>query len=228
MKDKKLEEKLQKQADNIEVTDFDFVWNDVKAKVAPPQKKSPPYWLPLVASMAAVIVLCLIIVPIILKSGNHVADGSNPSDSSDRSYFSGDLLLLETTKEEYRNLLNSAGITIVDVDDDLISSVCLFKTSEQLIKGGLLELTDDPDEATFFISVTFYDESVEINNIPDRTYDFEYTVNNAVIQYSVKEYYPEDGVYIYDIKTTFNDIKYIMEYTCFTEDIRPFLSNFFK
>ena len=59
-------------------------------------------------------------------------------------------------------------------------------------------------------------------------YQFNYSVNDAIIEYRVKESYPEDGIYVYDIKANFSSVNYYMEYTCFTKNIKPFLDAFFK
>ena len=84
------------------------------------------------------------------------------------------------------------------------------------------------DLATFYLTVDFYDKSVKIDELLNKSYDFDYSVNDAMIQYKIKETYPEDGIYIYDIRANFNSVNYFMEYMCFTEDIKPFLDEFFK
>lgn len=228
MEDKEIEKKLQDGADNIEVRDFSLVWKDIKSKIVPSKKKRF-HWLPIAASVASIVVACSIIIPVALQSHEQPSIGNNQSTgSSEQVYFLDDLLLLETPSEDFLNLLTSANIEIVDISNYVISSSYLFKTPTQSVKGGRVELTDDLDSSMFYLVVDFYDESVKIDVLLNRQYDFDYSVNDAMIQYKIKETYPEDGIYIYDIRANFNSVNYFMEYTCFTEDIKPFLDEFFK
>lgn len=228
MEDKEIENKLQEGADNIEVRDFSLVWNDIKPKIVPSKKKRSR-WLPVAASIASIVVACSVIIPIALhQNDGPIVNENQNSGSSEQVYFSDELLLVEATPEDFFNQLTSASIDIVDINKYVISSSYLFKTTEQSVKGGRVELTDDLDFATFYLAVDFYDKSVKIDALLNRQYDFDYSVNGAMIQYRLKEAYPEDGIYIYDIKANFNSVNYFMEYTCFTEDIKPFLETFFK
>ena len=228
MEDKEIEKKLQDGADNIEVRDFSLVWKDIKSKIVP-QKKKRSHWLPIAASVASVVVASSIIIPIALQSHDQPSTGDNQGvGSSEQVYLLDELLLLETTTEDFLNQLTSANIEIVDISNYVISSSYLFKTPTQNVKGGRVELTDDLDLATFYLTVDFYDKSVKIDELLNKSYDFDYSVNEAMIQYKIKETYPEDGIYIYDIRANYNSVNYFMEYTCFTEDIKPFLNEFFK
>lgn len=227
MEDKDIEQKLKEGADNIEVRDFSLVWNDIESKIVPPKKKRF-HWVPLVATAASIVFMGSIIIPIALQQNDNSSGANQSSNSSAQVYFSDELLLLETTTEEFFNRLNLSEINIVDVNDYVISSAYLFKTPEQIVKGGRIELTDDLDLATFYLAVDFYDESIKIDKLLNIQYDSNYTVNDTTVQYRIKECYPEDGIYIYDIKANFNSVNYFMEYTCFIEDIKPFLDEFFK
>ena len=227
MEDKEIEKKLQDGADNIEVRDFSLVWKDIKSKIVPSKKKRS-HWLPIAASVACVFIACSIIIPIALQAPKQPGTGNNQgAGSSEQVYFLDELLLVETPSEELLNQLTSANIDIVDINKYIISSSYLFKSAEQGVKGGRVELTDDLDLSTFFLTVDFYDKSVNVDELLNRQYDFDYSVKDAIIQYRIKETYPEDGIYIYDIKANLNSVNYFMEYTCFTENIKPFLDEFF-
>ena len=228
MEDKEIEKILKEGADNIEVREFSLVWDDIKSKINPPKKKRYRL-LPVVASVVSIVVACSIIIPVALwKSDNPVANEKPSSGSSEQIYFSDELLLLETMPEDFVEQLSLASIDIIDIDKYVISSSYLFKTPEQTVKGGRLELTDNLENSTFYLTVDLYDISVKLENNLTIEYEFEYTFNNIVVEYRIKESYPEDNVYIYDIKTIYNVVNYIMVYTCFTEDIRPFLEDFFN
>jgi hypothetical protein len=228
MEDKEIEKRLQDGADNIEVRDFSLVWKDIKPKIVP-QKKKRFHWLPIAASVASVVVACSIIIPIALQPHDQPSTGDNQgAGSSEQVYFLDELFLTETTSEDFLNQLTSASINIIDINEYVITSSYLFKSPTQSVKGGRVELTDDLDLSTFYLTVDFYDKSVKIDELLNKSYDFDYSVNDAMIQYKIKETYPEDGIYIYDIRANFNSVNYFMEYTCFTEDIKPFLDEFFK
>lgn len=228
MEDKEIEKKLQDGADNIEVRDFSLVWKDIKSKIVP-QKKKRSHWLPIVASAASVVVACSIIIPVALQSHDQPGTGDNQGvGSSEQVYLLDELLLLETTTEDFLNQMTSASINIIDFNEYVITSSYLFKSPTQIVKGGRVELTDDLDSSTFYLVFDFYDETVNVDVLLNRQYDFDYSVNEVMIQYKIKETYPEDGIYIYDIRANFNSVNYFMEYTCFTEDIKPFLDEFFK
>lgn len=228
MEDKEIEKKLKEGANNIEVRDFSLVWNDIKDKIAP-RKKKHSLWLPIAASVASIVAVCSVIIPTAIKTNdNPITNENQGSGSPEQVYFLDELLLVETTSEDFLNQLTSASIDIIDISKYVISSSYLFKTAEQNIKGGRVELTDDLDLATFYLTVDFYDKSVKVDELLNKQYDFNYSINNAIIQYSIKESYPEDGIYIYDIKANYNSVNYFMEYTCFTEDVKPFFNEFFK
>lgn len=228
MEDKEIEKKLKEGADNIEIRDFSLVWNDIKSKILP-QKKKRSHWLPIAASVASIVISCSVIIPFALQpNDNPITNEEQGTGPSEQVYFLDELLLVETTSEDFLNQLTSASIDIIDISKYVISSSYLFKTAEQNIKGGRVELTDDLDLATFYLTVDFYDKSVKVDELLNKQYDFNYSINNAIIQYSIKESYPEDGIYIYDIKANYNSVNYFMEYTCFTEDVKPFFNEFFK
>ena len=228
MKNKDIEQKLQESVENIETRDFSLVWEDIKHKVKPERKRHVRRWFPAVAAATCAVVACSIIVPLTLQQ-HEIISGTKPSsDSSEQVYFADELIISETTVKDFFNQLSLAKINIVDVINYSISSACLYKTREQNVKGGQLELTDNLDNPTFYLTVELYDELVKIDRDLEIEYQFNYSVNEAIIEYRIKESYPEDGIYIYDIKANFSSVNYYMEYTCFTEDIKPFLDEFFK
>lgn len=228
MKNKDIEQKLQESVENIETRDFSLVWADIKHKVKPERKRQVRRWFPAVAAATCAVVACSIIVPLALQQ-NETSSGTNPSsDSSNQVYFADELIISETTVQDFFNQLSLAKINIVDVSNYIISSAYLYKTVEQNIKGGQVELTDDLDNSTFYLSIELYDQSVKRDRGVEIEYQFNYSVNDAIIEYRVKESYPEDGIYVYDIKANFSSVNYYMEYTCFTENIKPFLDEFFK
>ena len=128
MEDKEIEKKLQDGADNIEVRDFSLVWKDIKPKIVTSKKKRS-YWMPIAASVASVVIACSIIIPVALQSHDQPSTGDNQgAGSSEQVYFLDELLLLETTTEDFFNQLTTASIKLVDINNYVISSSYLFKT----------------------------------------------------------------------------------------------------
>lgn len=235
MENKNIENKLQEAADNIEVREFSLVWEEIKHEIKPAKRKRFVRWVPIAATAACAIIACSIIIPIALQQNQTISGGnagtniesSQPLPSPPQGYFEDDLILSETTPQDFFSQLSIFEIDFVDVSNYITVSSYLSRTSEQIVKGGYIELTDDLENSTFYLSIEFYDESVKTNPILDK-YEMDFLVGDTVIEYRVKESYPEDGIYIYDIKANSNSVNYIMEYTCFTEDIKPFLETFFK
>lgn len=228
MDDKEIEKKLKESADNIEVRDFSLVWEDIKHKIEAPKKRKRAYWLPLVASAASIVVACSIIIPLAINQNYHQAGTESSSNSSEQLYLVDQLIIADATVEEFLNEVTLAGIDLLGASDYIVVSSILFKTQDAFVKGGQLELTDDLENSTFYLVVRLYEKSVIVEEQQQIQYDFNYSVNDVMIQYRIKESYPEDGIYIYDIKANLNSANYIIEYTCFTEDIRPFLNEFFN
>lgn len=229
MDDKEVEKKLQESADNIETRDFSLVWKDIQHKVEVPQKKMPAFWWKLAASAASIAVACSIIIPLAINQNQQQADTDSSSSSSQQLvYLADELSVVDATAEDFFNQVAMAGIDLVDVSDYMVVSSALFKAPDAVVKGGQLELTDDLENSTVFLMLRMYDQSVVVEDELQTQYNFNYTVNDASIEYRIKEAYPDVGIYIYDIKANANSVNYYMEYTCFTEDIKPFLDEFFQ
>ena len=227
MNDKEVEKKLQESADNIETRDFSLVWKDIKQEIEPQRiKKKNSHWLPLAASAASIVVACSIIIPIALAQ-NQPQVGDESSSSSEQVYLIDELSVVEVTTEEFFTKVTLAGIDLVDVSDYIVAFSTLFETQDAIVKGGKLELTDDLENSTFFLRLDFYDQSVTVGD-QEVEYDLNYSVNDIMIEYRIQEAIPEGGIYIYDIKANVNTVNYYLEYTCLTEDIKPFLDEFFK
>ena len=237
MDDNEIEKKLKESVENIQTREFSLVWGEIKHRVESPRKrKRYSQWAPLVASVASVVVACAIIIPIALQQNQHQASveiSSSVQDETESSselqvYFSDELIIVDATTEEFFDKITFAGLKMVDVSKYMIVSSLLFETQDGVVKGGQLELTDDLESSTCYFNLALYEESVTIEEQLQIEYDYSYTVNNAAIQYRIKEVYPEDGIYIYNIEAKLNSITYIIEYTCFDEDIKPFLNEFFN
>ena len=224
MEDKELEQKLEKSVDDIEVRDFSLIWNDIKGRVAPKRqanKRRLTGWIASVAALVCVTVVCSIILPMVITQNN---------EEPEITYFMEELGSVASDESQFYQELAQANIKHVDFSRYVGLYHVLFQTENGQTKGGSIELMDDLDNATFILDVQFYDDKVKIKEPSTalEVFDLNYEVNGARIEYRVKEAYPEDSWYVYELKANYNSVNYYMEYTCFTEDIKPFLDEFFK
>ena len=224
MEDKEVEKRLKESAENIEVRDFSEVWQDIEHKVQPPKKRR---YVRLFSGIAAAlsVIICAVFIPLFFNPAPEQSENDQPDDQ-EQVYFDDKLIISVVSAENFLNHLSASSVNVVDISGYVVSSSYLYKAADQKILGGHLELTDNLNNPTFFLVVQMYHQSVQSSR-PTVDYDYNYTVEGTVIEYRVKEAYPEEGVYIYDIKAKYLQTNYYMEYTCFSEDITSFLTDFF-
>ena len=106
MENKDIENKLEESVENIEIRDFTLVWEDIKHKVKPEKKRLVKHWIPAVAAAMCVVVACSIIIPLTLQQ-HEIISGTKPSsDSSEQVYFADELIISETTVQDFFNQLS--------------------------------------------------------------------------------------------------------------------------
>ena len=162
--------------------------------------------------------VCAVAVPIAVNYW-----GSEP----ETVYFYDELITETMPLDELCEELSAAGIEYADFSGYEVMGSMLFKTGDFKVKGGLVELTDDSENPTFFLSLRLYDEDVIVEFVPEIVYDSRYVANGTEVEYTIQEA-TSDGVYVYNIRANYRGADYYMEYTCFTEDITPFLDAFFS
>ena len=219
MDDKEVEKRIRESVDNIEVRDYSLIWNNIKDRIQPEKKrKKRRHWLPIAVSAACVALVCAVAIPVAV---NHL--GSEPPTV----YFYDELVTEAMSLDELCEELTAAGIEYADFSGYEIVGSMLLKTGDFKVKGGLVELTDDSENPTFFLAVRLYDEDVIVRFVPEIVYDSHYVANGTEVEYMIQEA-TSDGVYVYNICANYRGANYYMEYTCFTEDITPFLDAFFS
>lgn len=218
MNDKEVEKKIQESADNIEVRDYSLIWNNIKDRVQPEKRNKRRRLLPIVVSAACVALVCAVAVPVAVNYW-----GSEP----ETVYFYDELITETMPLDELCEELSAAGIEYADFSGYEVMGSMLLKTGDFKVKGGLVELTDDSENPTFFLSLRLYDEDVIVRFVPEIVYDSRHVANGTEVEYTIQEA-TSDGVYVYNIRANYRGADYYMEYTCFTEDITPFLDAFFS
>lgn len=211
---KDVEQKLKEAAEQIKVRDFSLVWENVKNKVRTekPVKRSWRFqWQTALATVAAcAVIACPFVAIPFLTTPMPV-------------YMTTNLQAINVEKDLFETQLKKVQLKIVDFSKYLGDGYILYQTETGQVKGGFVTLMGD----TWLLSVRFYEETVVLDDatVP---YDLTYTVGAAVIEYRVKEAHQTESMYVYDIKANCNGVNYLMEYTCLTDDITPFLQEFFS
>lgn len=225
MEEKEVEKRLKESAENIKVRDFSEVWQDIEHKVQPPKKRR---YVRLFSGIAAAlsVIICAVFIPLFFNPAPEQADNSQPGEQPEQIYLEDELFVTNVDSEEFLNQLSTSNVNLIDISRYQVISSSLYVSPDQNALGGYLELADDLDNTAFFLVMQFYHQSVQSSKQTIK-YDYNYTVEGTVIEYRVKEAYPEEGVYIYDIKAKYLQTNYYMEYTCFSEDITSFLTDFF-
>ncbi len=221
MENKDVERKLQESIEKTEARPFDEVWEEIKDRIQPTpiRSKRKKRWV--VAAVSAAVacgVICAVTLPLLNPA---------PVTNGPTTYLRDQLQVVPADVGEFNHAFAEEKIDCVDFSEYVVVSTCLYKTSKGIAKGGKLELADEVNNSTFYLTMQLYSMDVVVDKREEVVFDKHYIVGNTSIEYRIKETYPEDGVYIYDIRTEHNSTQYYMEYTCFSEDITPFLSEFF-
>ena len=230
MKDKDIEKQIKKSVKNINVRDYSLVWDDIKDQIKPKQqyikRKNFVRWTAVIASFVFLIIGSSIALPIIINQRNN--QEPNQGYEEEPVYFMEQMGAASVGETEFYEALRNEKISPIDFSGYVRSNYCLLQTENNITKGGAIELSDDINEPTFLLSIRFYDDRVKGFEMDIPKFDLRYQVNETKIYYRVIEAYPEDSWYVYEVRANYNSVNYCIEYTCFTEDIKPFLNEFFK
>lgn len=210
-----LEEFLYKKAmEDVPQRDFEDVWEHIKDKMwHKPKRDWKVFWKKtLVAVAVAAILVCpYVAIPFLSKPQN--------------IYWSNDLKYENVNKETFEIELENVEFQVLDFSLYLGDGYVLYKTEAAVVKGGSLSLMDM--NYLWFANLKFYHESVQLND-EIVEYDQTCTVGAATVEYRLKDYVAEYGMYVYDMKANYHSVNYLMEYTCMTDDLTPFLQSFFS
>lgn len=257
MEIKDVEKRFEEAADNMELRSFSERWEVIKNDIkSPPQKKKKPLkkWLPAVAAACVLAISSSIIIPIALNNqpsgelftpngGTSVPtpDDNNPAETGNGNedevtYYMWSSLGVAAYGENVEGLyqrLSAANFEIVDVSSYSIAGSTLFyitdeTSKEQVVKGCQIAYSDDEDNATFYIDMQIYDDSVKLEGWKESS-DIEshfYMANQTEVEYWCTDFDGES--YVYRIRAKYKNLNYYIEYICFEENIEPFLDEFFK
>ena len=161
----------------------------------------------------ALLIICIALTPLIIKSLTPIEE-----------VFYTDKLSIEmaTPDEAFEELL-SANITHVNLSEYSIVDAYLFYTEGLEVKGAHFEFFNE-NPTTFLAKMKLYDKSVDLRINTD-LYESNVQVNTANVYYKFKS--NSSGFYEYDIYATYNNVKYVIEYSGVTDNLMEFLNEFF-
>ncbi|MBQ8196633.1 MAG: hypothetical protein IJZ73_01080 [Clostridia bacterium] len=220
MQDKELERILQEKADKTEMRPFSEVWEDIKGDVVQPEPKKKKFelkkWLPM--SLAATfLVACIAVTPIIIES-------LKPLPPQEELFFTDELVIQNTTKEEMFQGLSSAQIHHVDLSSYSFDSCKLYYTENNVVKGAEFNFYENVPIPSFFAKMRIYDKSVDLN-LDLAKYDTIVKVNSADVHYKFNG--QNGGMYQYEVYAVHNSVQYAIEYNGFADNLMEFLNDFF-
>ena len=216
MQDKELEKILQEKADNVKMRDFSDVWDEIKDEIVSQKKEKKSIFKNkfFLIFAPALLVLCIALSPLLFQK---------PTPPPEEVFYSDDLVAERVTLEETLDGLSLSNIAHVDLSKYVLTDTYLYYTEEEIIKGAKFAFYNE-STMSFFAEMMLYDKSVELK-INQDLYDTNIQVNSADIFYKFKS--NSSGFYEYSVYATYNNVKYLIEYSGVTDNLMEFLNEFF-
>ena len=215
MEDKELENLLKEKAESVKMKDFSKVWEEIKDEIKEPVKEKKfrwKKWMPMIMA-SAVLVVCLSLSPIIIKSLSPAPE--------EQIYFSDDLSKQEVAFDDALSGLAQASINHVDLSDYTFISTFLYYTEKMEVKGANITFYN----STLFVEMRLYDKNVDLNLNLEMLYDESCKINSTDVLYKSKQ--KTEGAYSYNIFAVHNNVQYVIEYTAIYDNLNDFLNEFF-
>ena len=221
MQDKDIEQILQEKADNVKMRDFSEVWENIKDEIKEPKREKRKVngkKLSLIL-VSAIVVICLALSPIIIKSL------TPPTVPPEEVYFSDDLRSEDVESSTMLDGLLNAGLLKVTLNIYSFMDCKLVFTEDNQVKGAGFTFFGYT-EPMFYSVAQLYDKNVNIGIEIEDTYDSYVEVNGAKVNYKYKGVV--DGMYKYDVYAVHSDVQYVMDYGGLTDNLMEFLTEFFE
>ena len=213
MENKEIQEKLSESAKEIPTRDFDSIWEDVKRQIEPRNRFIGLKRLGLAfASLAivAVVVLSVIFLPQIFNRQPQI-------------YYQSDLEYSEVDENTFYAGLNNSPMQCVSFNSYATEQYTLYQSVSGLTLGGSITLNNEK----YLLNIVFYSEQVEGVDIESHNLTSHYENNGIIANYRLKESIPDVGIYVYEIKASFNGVNYFIDCTYTLEDVTLFFTEFF-
>lgn len=218
MQDKELEKVLQEKADNVKMRDFSEVWDEIKDEISTQKKEKKSIFKNkfFLIFAPALLVICIALTPLFFLK-------PTPTPPPDKIYFADKLLVNMVTTDELLDGLSLANVTHVNLSKYILTDTYLYYTENTEVKGAKLTFYNESN-MTFFAKMKLYDKSVDLK-INTSLYENNIQVNSADVFYKFKS--NSSGFYDYELYATYNNVKYVIEYSGVTDNLMEFLTEFF-
>lgn len=236
MEQNELEKQLKEEAKRLKVKSFSERWDIIKSKInnvepvtreeqliGVPAKvssgvgvntTSPNHALKrkrLIVGVSLAVLFCLIILAVFLPL-------SLTTNRGMKFYEAGDLRIDNVDEDVFCDVFEETGLNIVDLSDFEVSAYAIFYSTENTVKGGMVELFDEQTQTFAIISIYTSDVNVYFNP------DFEkLDLDNLEIYYST---IIESDVYRTEAYSLTNDLKYYLNFLSI-EEPKNFLDRLF-
>ncbi len=226
MNRKEIEEKLQQEANKIEMPSFESIWEKIEPRIKEideqKEKEKPKkrnLLRPLAVTFACLVVTCLIILPFALQKPNE-----KPNDNEIIYYLNDDLIRTPVNTSEFLLSVQGSSIKAVDLSKFKIETSSIYKTDTGIVKGGELAFLDSEETPTCMIDLKFYDNDVQVTDTNENIYDTNYTTQSG----ATIEYKYDNELDKFYIKAEYKTVQYFMEYTGVNETVTQFFETFFE
>lgn len=224
---KDIEKELKKKADQITLKSFDERWDRIKNRISDPEEVNVSIEEPVLVSGAGsetlksgkrinkkllieilvpvfvLLALCAIILPQIMRK----------KDDAIRYFNLEDLSFTSVTEEEFYSDIENSTLSTIDFTKYEGSSFGLYRTTENVVVGGKVDILDEVD--FFMVSMSFY-SSVVITDFKIETESEIYNVNGFDVKYRTK--FQGDAYFTIAIATN-PEMRYEMEITSFDDNV---------
>ena len=216
MQDKELEKVLQEKADNVKMRDFSEVWDEIKDEIRSKEKEKKSIFKNkfFLIFAPALLVICIALTPLFFLK---------PTPPPEEIFFADKLLVNTATTDELLEGLSLANVTHVNLSKYILTDTYLYYTENTEVKGAKLTFYNE-SPTTFLAKMRFYDKSVDLN-LDLEVYESNIQVNSADVFYKFKS--NSSGFYDYEVYATYNNVKYVIEYSGVTDSLMDFLTDFF-
>ena len=225
MTNKEIEQKIQESADNIEMRNFEEIWEEIGPQIATESRKKPikwKKWMPIAASFLCITVAGSIALPFILP--NVFSKGNNSSSSDEIRYLDTELEMRVVQSADFFKEIKDSNLKIVDLTSFEFLRSFIYHTNDEQIKGASVEAYKEQAGIVHYFILKFYDTSVEYSDLNFSDFDLSYKTQMGVgIDYKYSE---KQGLYY--AQAEYKNVNYYMQYTPGGGEITEFFEEFFQ
>jgi hypothetical protein len=225
MERKDVEQKLQESAEEIQIPEFEELWESLQPRIEreKERKKKRNFVLyKLFAPIACCAVAICVALPFILPKES--GEPTPPTLPPPVYYLNDDLTIVNTDEANFLSSIQSSSVPVVDFSRFKNEVCAIYTIDTGDVKGGKSNFLDSQEIPTCMIQVKFYAEDVKVSDMHYDNFDLGYTTQSG----AVIEYKYDADLSKYYIKAEYKTVQYFMEYTGVNETVTQFFEMFFQ